>query len=248
MQERDFSEFGQVLDSVFLLNPRWPRLEAGAKALFFKALEPYSLQAVRQAFTAHIRDPKRGSFQPMPADIVAHIEAARGGDGRPGVEEAWALSFPAVSEAETVVWTEEMRDAFAICKPLLEACDNIGARMAFKDAYTRLVHEANRANRPARWELSAGHDQTKRQVAVQHAAKLGRIAAPQAAMFLPAPPSERLQRSPEGLAKLKEMMKTLVPASEKAAQRREEVLRQEAAAIAARKQELARQERDGQPV
>jgi hypothetical protein len=247
MFEHDFPEFGQVLDSVFLLNPRWPRLEAGAKALFFKALEPYSLQAVRQAFTAHIRDPKRGSFQPMPADIVAHIEAANGGDGRPGVEEAWALSFPAVSELETVVWTEEMRDAFAICRPLLEAFDNVGARMAFKDAYARLVHEAKRAARPARWELSAGHDQAKRQIAVQHAAKLGRIAAPQASLFLPMQVSAQ-ERCPEGLARLKEMMKTLVPPSVKAAQRREEELRQEAAAIVARKQELARQEHDGQHV
>lgn len=245
MFERDLMEFYEVLDGVFSLNPRWVRLNEQGKALFFSALEPYSILAVRQALTAHVRDPKRGSFQPVPADIVAQIEATRGGDGRPGVEEAWALSFPAVSESETVVWTEEMRDAFAVCKPLLVACDNVGARMAFKDAYARLVHEANRAGRPAKWELSAGHDQTKRQIAVQHAAKLGRIAAPQASLFLPQQVDAQ-ERCPEGLARLKEMMKTLVPGSVKVAQRREEELRQEAAATAARKQELARQEQTGQ--
>lgn len=217
MFERDTDQFTALLEDAFALNPNWKPLSPKGKALFFRALEPYSLEVVSRAMTAHIRDPKRGSYQPTPADIVGQIEAASGMDGRPGAEEAWALCLPAISELETVVWTAEMRDAFGTCRTVLERGDEVGARMAFKEAYTRMAADAVRNGRPVKWEISIGHDAQKREKAITHAVNFGRLPAPQVAGLLPAPVSA----DPHGLAKVKAMLQNLVPGSEKAAQKRE---------------------------
>lgn len=239
MVEQDFKEFAEVLDDAFSLNPKWARLDPRGKALFFKALEAYSIQTFRLAITAHIRDPNRGQFQPTPADIVAQVENNQSSK-RPGVEEAWAVSYPCISELETVVWTEEMRDAFAVCRPLLQAGDQVAARMAFKDAYNRMASEAVRAGKPVKWELSCGHDPEKRAFMIQQAANLGRIPASQASLLLPAPVKPKdLDRS--GLERLKAECAKLIPGSVKAQQRREAASLEERERIAQRKQMLAQQ-------
>lgn len=71
MVEADFDEFVAVLDTVCSYGSK--PMSASAKAVFFKALEPYPLSAVRVAFFAHLKDPVRGSFNPRPADIIAKI-------------------------------------------------------------------------------------------------------------------------------------------------------------------------------
>jgi len=239
MRDNDFKDFCQALDDAFSIQPKWTRLEPKGKMIFFAALAPYSLQVVTMALTAHVRDPKRGQFQPTPADLVAQIENSQTVQ-RPGVEEAWALSFPCISDRETVVWTEEMRDAFEICRPLLEACDNVGARMAFKDSYLRLVTEAVRAGRPVAWHISQGDDKVKRAQVIEQAATMGRIAASQASLLLPAPikPAE-LNR--EGLERIKSMVAKLVPAEEQMRRRREQQVEQDRLAEDARKKQLASQ-------
>lgn len=239
MVENDFQDFLRVLDDAFSINPKWSRLDARGKGLFFKALEPYSLQTVRLAITAHIRDPQRGQFQPTPADIVAQVENNQTAQ-RPGVEEAWALSFPCTSEDETVVWTEEMRDAFAICKPLYDSGDTVAARMAFKDAYNRIVSQAVRAGRAVKWELSAGHNPEKRALVIEQATSLGRIPEAQASLLLP-PPVKAKELDRSGLERLKAEVAKLVPGSVKAQQRREAEAQAERERIAKRKQELSMQ-------
>lgn len=220
MFERDTKEFFELLDDAWTVNPNWKQLSPKGKALFFKALEPYSLEVVRMALTAHIRDPKRGTFQPVPADIVAQIEGISGGAGRPGVEEAWAIAVLATDEAATVVWTEEMRDAFGICQSLLERGDGVGARMAFKDAYLRLVVEAGRANRPVKWEVTLGHDAARRVDVIRKAEAMGRIPSEQVSLFLP-PPATDKSVNRDGLARLKAEVAKLISADVKMAQRQE---------------------------
>src|SRR5262245_18509616 len=61
-------------------------------------------------------------------------------DGRPLVEEAFAM-LPR-TEAESVVWTEEMRQAFGSARALFAARDHVAARMAFKERYVQLVQRA----------------------------------------------------------------------------------------------------------
>ncbi|HEY8606612.1 MAG TPA: hypothetical protein VIM12_05800 [Noviherbaspirillum sp.] len=238
MFERDFSRFTQLLDDAFSLNPNWKPLGANGKALFFRALELYPFDAVSKAMTAHIRDPQRGKFQPAPADLIAQIEAAQGAAGRPGVDEAWAQALAAVDEAETVVWTEETAAAFAACRPVLNTGDKIGARMAFKDAYTRLVTEANRQHKPVKWQVSLGTDAGRRTEVISKAQVAGLLPAAQAQALLPAP-AFREEVDHAGLARLKAELAKLVPADEKMAQRRAEKIRAEQHDVATRKAELA---------
>lgn len=99
-------------------------------------------------------------------------------DGRPGPEEAWAM-MP-FDEATSVVWTEEMAQAFGIVGPLVEAGDKIAARMAFREAYGRMVATAREERKPAKWTPSLGHDPRGRESVVTEAVRLGRLSAEQA--------------------------------------------------------------------
>lgn len=112
------------------------------------------------------------------AEIVSRID-----DGRPGAEEAWAvLPF---DEATTVVWTEEMSKAFWIAYPLIEEGEKIPARMAFKEAYLRLVAEAREKRVPTRWSVSLGHDISGRKPILEAAVDVGRINRTQARKLIP---------------------------------------------------------------
>jgi hypothetical protein len=112
------------------------------------------------------------------AEIVSRID-----DGRPGPEEAWAvLPF---DEATSVVWTEEMSKAFWIAYPLIGEGEMIPARMAFKEAYLRLVAEARELRVPAKWTVSLGHDKDGRKPVLLAAVEKGRINRTHARRLIP---------------------------------------------------------------
>jgi len=187
MFETDFDEFSVALDAVCSLLSRGAYVPSSTNtALFFRALARHDLVDVRAALDAHVSDPKRGRFVPVPADILAQIEGLAADDGRPGPEEAWACALRSSDEAKTIVWTAEMAEAWAIARGVFEIGDEVGARMAFKESYVRLVEEARRARRPAHWLSSLGFDQQQRDEALIAAAAAGRIAAPEL-VALPAP-------------------------------------------------------------
>ena len=107
--------------------------------------------------------------------------------GRPGANEAWATALMALDERNTVVWTEEMMRAWDTAQPLAAGGDLIGARMAFKDAYERLVRVAREERRTPVVTVSVGWDAEGRTSAIESAVKLGYIAPGDAAGYLPAP-------------------------------------------------------------
>ena len=240
MFDRDFNRFAGLLDDAFSINPNWKPLSANGKAFFFKALEPYPFEAVSVAMTSHIRDPQRGKFQPTPADLIAQMQASSGVNERPGPEEAWSIAMTAEDENATVVWTEEMARAFTICQPVLDSGDKIGGRMAFKEAYVRLVAEAVRQGKRVKWDVSLGHDPDQRKVAVQRAAQLGQLPAPQVAALLPMA-DDLTDVNPHGLAQVKAMLANLVPATVRLQQQREAQAEAERRATAQRKAELSAQ-------
>lgn len=90
-----------------------------------------------------------------PGDIISRLD-----DGRPGVEEAWAM-VPK-GEAESVVWTEEMARAMSSIHDLLDSGDAVAARMAFKEVYQRLCQDARDKGIPVAWSLSLGWDMHSR--------------------------------------------------------------------------------------
>lgn len=119
--------------------------------------------------------------------LSAVLERVEESDGRLCGDEAWAIAIGATDEADTVVWTEEIAQAFGVARPILDARDKVGARQAFLKTYERIVREAREAGVGCRWVVSIGHDADLRATALQSAVSLNRIDAGQAARYLPAP-------------------------------------------------------------
>ncbi len=123
--------------------------------------------------------------------IAAVIE--RLDDGRPGAEEAWA-AIPR-SEDASVVWTEEMAQAYGVAAPLVNQGDAIAARMAFKETYIALVSKARSDRTTVRWTPSLGHDPAQRAAALQEAARKGRITQEHVSAMLPGPDRHEAERA-----------------------------------------------------
>lgn len=107
--------------------------------------------------------------------LAAILQRIQASDGRPGKDEAWAIAMTANDEYETVVLTDEIQLALAAAKPVLDAGDKIGARMAFISAYERFVSQAREDAKPAVWHVSVGFDANRRIQAVTKAMELKRI-------------------------------------------------------------------------
>ena len=113
------------------------------------------------------------------ADVLQRLD-----DGRPGPDEAWAM-LPR-SEAESIVWTDEMASAFGVAGPMMDS-DKQAARLAFRESYMRGVSMARESGTPVRWTPSLGHDPKGREAAIERAAELGRLTRAHADALLPAP-------------------------------------------------------------
>jgi len=138
--------------------------DAGA-ALFSAELSTYDPVQVKRALRK-CRLELKGRL--TMASVIERLD-----DGRPGAEEAWSL-MP-FDESQTVVWTEEMALAFGIAGPLIGEGDKIGARMAFKEVYSRMVSEAREQRKPVSWTASLGHDKNGREAALMVAVDRGRL-------------------------------------------------------------------------
>ncbi len=241
MCEGDFDEFVRLLDDAYVFQRE--KLTPEAKAVFFRAMAAYPVAVVRAAMSAHMIDPKVGKWAMQPADLIAQIQSAAGGDGRPGAEEAWAIALTSRDEAQTVVWTQEIAEAFAACRPVLEASNAISARMAFVEAYTRLIAAARAGAVPVQWWASLGWDLRMREAALTKASSAGLLPAPTVAAMLPPPVGAQSGDSNANnqISKIKEML-----AKMNAERRRETELhaQRKRDADAARKQEIAQQVAD----
>ena len=196
MRSDDFDEFAELLDGVYDLIGKTPAakvVSATAKALFFQALADYPLPVVRKALSVHV---KRGEFTPTPAAIIKIIEDAAAQDTRPGPEEAWAIALASRDENDTVVWTAECAEAFAIARPVLETSGAISGRKTFLEAYERLVAAARKDSRPAVWSVHLGFDKTQHALVLARAVEKGRLSAPAVAGMLP--PPDQLAGVPQG--------------------------------------------------
>jgi hypothetical protein len=173
---------------------------------WWRQLQEFPLRIVALAFSAYREE--NDTFAPVPNNIYKRCLLM---DGRPGAEEAWAVALRSTDEADTVVWTQEMAAAFAICRPVLESSGAISARKPFLEAYTRLVTEARAVRRPAEWIASLGWDK-QQQVQVLKAAKAaGQLAGPAAAALLEGPAGDSApdDSSRAQLARIKQMLKDM---------------------------------------
>lgn len=173
-----------------------------AARVFVMDLSQYPERQVIKAL-ARCRKEVRGLL--TVSDVVSRLE-----DGRPGVEEAWAM-LPR-NEASSCVWTAEMREAYAVAAPLIAEGDEIAARMAFKEVYTRELIQAREEARPADWQPSLGTDPRGREAAINAAVEKGRISATHAAGLLPAPESYAATSVVAGLLAAPEGSRIIPPA------------------------------------
>lgn len=178
MNQNEKRDFGVLLSAV--LDVYGANSTAAGVGIWWAALERFPLEAVRGALSAHVQDSVAGKFAPKPADIIGKLQAM---DGRPGPEEAWSM-IPR-DEATSVVWTDEMSQAFGVALPLLEEGDQIAARMAFLERYRTLMQKARDSGEPVNWWPSLGTDQRGREVALLEARDKGRLTHEHVAGLLP---------------------------------------------------------------
>lgn len=194
MIDADKKEFAELVRTTLKVY----RAEADRDVLrlWFGVLARFDIALVRAGFVAFVSHAK-SKFQPVPADIVAMIKKLSP-DGRPDANEAWAM-IPR-DEYTSVVMTDEMAEAYGIALPLLNEGDQVAARMAFKDAYARIVESNNQAGVQAKWFPSLGRDPEMRVAALEQAARLGRISYHHAASLLPPVQSVALLEKNHSLA------------------------------------------------
>ena len=129
------------------------------------AIAKYSLAEIKQALAAHMSDSNAGRFMPKPADIIGHIESLNP-DGFLSSDEAWAIALDMMDEGNTVVVTDQIMYAMPTATQIYNSGDSVGARMAFKQAYDRLLIEARAKGESPRWYPTMGHDPARRKGAI----------------------------------------------------------------------------------
>jgi len=177
MREGEAEGFAKFLRGLAELHDK--TLSSAALDVWWSMLEPYTLDDVMRALYRHERE---SSFMPRPHDVIARIE---GDDGRPGAEVAWSIALRAHDERESVIWTADIADAFGVAKALLEAGDEVGGRMAFKERYERRVGQARERGEPVHFQLSLGLDPHRRADVIVEAFQAGRISREHAVLLLP---------------------------------------------------------------
>ena len=170
----------QIIGTAELLGQQ---LTPTAAAMMAEDLADYP-RTVLSAALSRARKEHTGKLTPKA--VIDRIDEVM---GRPGSNEAWATALMALDEHNTVVWTNEMEQAWSIAQPLAVGGDLIGARMAFKDAYERLVRVAREERRLPVTRVSVGWDAAGRAAPVDQAVRLGYMAPGDAAGYLPAPNS-----------------------------------------------------------
>lgn len=195
MLESDKKEFAEIVRTTLSVY----RVEADAAVLrlWWAVLSRYDIEQVRQGFNRFVSS-KESKYPPVPAHILDAIEA-NCPDTRPGADEAWSM-IPR-DEYSSVVMTEEMAEAYGIAKPLLDEGDQVAARMAFKEAYARIVDANKRDGVMPKWFPSLGSEKEGRDAALITAVRLGRISADHAAGLLsPAQAVAMLESNNKSLA------------------------------------------------
>ncbi|VWD60822.1 hypothetical protein BLA18628_07189 [Burkholderia aenigmatica] len=236
MNDHDKREFMDELNLAFQA-ARQPLPSPQVLRLFWDRLTPYPLPMVLNAIGRHI---DASEFAPTPASILKHLPKMS--DGRPEADEAWALAIRSADERETVVWTQEIAEAWAIAAPVFDG-DEIGARMAFKAAYARIVEQRRAAGAPVQWIKSLGHDPDLRETVLTEAVRAGRLQLADVRSVVPqlAAPEERFDPNvaEAGIARLRALVGGIPSAREKLARIRSAHCEFDAQATADAKQRTA---------
>lgn len=154
------------------------QLSPVALAMMANDLKEYSIELINAALV----NVRKGKKPFTLGAIITEIDSLKP-DGRLGADEAWAV-YPH-DEATSAVLTNEIAEAMQIARPLLDEGDKIGARMAFKEAYTRIVNKNKNEGIAPKWFPSLGTDKNGREEVLKQAVQLGRLTQDHALSLLP---------------------------------------------------------------
>lgn len=233
MNDQDRQQFLKVLAVTLDAYGRRPPM-ADTVELWFQVLKAYPVDKVRMACQQYVmRNPKD---PPTPGAIHQLLQGKD--TSRPGAEEAWSIAVRACDESETVMMTDEIAQAWGVAQPIFNLGDEVGARMAFKEAYARIL---SLAGGPAKWWPSIGSDPHKRDTVLAEAKRTGLLPAPTATALAIEDKSGSAKPNPEGLKRLKAEVAKLTFANEARAAERAAQTGREIQATLERKIEIAKQ-------
>ncbi len=175
MNTSEKKEFNNLLIGTFEVYGT--KLTPASIMIWANSMDKYSFSDLKNALSYHIQS---SPFAPKPSDLIHIIQAQ---DGRPSADEAWGM-IPR-NESVSAILSQEMLTAMAAAQPLLNEGDQVAARMAFKEAYTRLVTVARNNSIPVEWFPSLGDDKFGREAVIKEAVRLGRISETHAQRLIP---------------------------------------------------------------
>ena len=140
-----------------------------------------STYPLEQVLSALVRCRKEIKGRLTTADVIERID-----DGRPLPDVAWAM-IPN-NEADSVVWSDEMAEAYTAAHKLMVDSNKISARLAFINQYKKLVSDARDGGVPVNWSPSFGFDATSREQAVSEAVRMKRITLKRGLELAPSSP------------------------------------------------------------
>ena len=105
--------------------------------------------------------------------LAAVLERIESADGRPTANEAWGIALSGFDEAMTIITNQEINAAMSVARPIMDADDEVGARMAFRDSYERTVTENRNQGVNPEWYPSMGSDKRLRASVVAGAVERG---------------------------------------------------------------------------
>ena len=191
MNKNEFNQFQEEWDAAMEASANGKILSPKVMSMIFEDFEPYSLHTIINALAHHRRICK---YAPTVADITAIITPELP-NPHIGADEAWALAKLAMDNNNSVVVTPEILQAMDIASEVFNQRDENPARMAFRDAYTRIVRES--PEKPA-WFVSAGNDKSLTECVVRDAIRLGRLAVGSADKYALDAPTTTVQALIEG--------------------------------------------------
>jgi hypothetical protein len=147
--------------------------------MWMEALSCFPAGAVTRSATNYIRSNK---FKPQLADIIDGCAKQLDANWL-GADEAWGL-VPK-SEHDSAMLTNEIAEAVAAARTLMEREEWTAARMTFKDTYSRLVDRAKLEGRMPAYFPSFGADPAGRVVMLATAVQKGQISMDRATEVLP---------------------------------------------------------------
>jgi hypothetical protein len=167
------SEIAQVLQQLGQIHIayRKPAPRPEVLNLLVDDLAPFGLPVILQGFS-RLRVTYSGQ-QPITSALL--IGACESAAGRLSPDEAWSLALGARDEAATVVWNDEIEQAWWGAAELMRGPrpDQVGARRAFIDTYTNVCHRKRERGELPVVSASLGTDKRLQVEAVRKAHSRG---------------------------------------------------------------------------